>query len=246
MRALTARQWQCLTLVALGLTNKQIAHEMAISERAVTAQVTRLLAYYEVPNRTSLIARVISDASAKSRAASGSASVDFAAFVLRDLDAYTAMPFFVTATLGREQVLVYANNFAKSLMAPGALDDLIGTRWYTRLTHPSMAAARAVGDEAFRRGVAQSWSSAPRWPRGDGSWHEGTSHCVIQPLREDHVVRGVMWICAVTEAHIGAPPSGVPEPRARGRKREDETRGDAPIPTEHGDEKGGPIRKGPA
>src|ERR1700704_3076591 len=58
---LTERQRQVFRPVAGGLTNKEIAFALGISERGVAAQVSRLLAKFAVPNRAALIAHVMSD-----------------------------------------------------------------------------------------------------------------------------------------------------------------------------------------
>ncbi|OLC56929.1 MAG: hypothetical protein AUH85_04675 [Chloroflexi bacterium 13_1_40CM_4_68_4] len=56
--ALTARQTDIVGLLDRGLTNKEIANELGISEAGVKAHVSRLLLRYGVPNRVALLGAV--------------------------------------------------------------------------------------------------------------------------------------------------------------------------------------------
>lgn len=48
-----------LRLVALGHQNKQIAHELGVSEPAIKKRISCLLRHYAVPNRASLVRAAI-------------------------------------------------------------------------------------------------------------------------------------------------------------------------------------------
>lgn len=52
---LTPREMAVLKLLARGLTNKQIADQLAVNERTVKYHVGSILAKLEVPNRTSAV-----------------------------------------------------------------------------------------------------------------------------------------------------------------------------------------------
>jgi len=60
--ALTARQAEVLALVAEGYSNRDIAVRLGISENGVKGHLTRLLAKFDVPTRTALVAASISRA----------------------------------------------------------------------------------------------------------------------------------------------------------------------------------------
>ncbi len=56
-RALTPALYETLKLLAQGLTNRQIGEQLQIDEETARARVKRLLAYFDVANRTELAAR---------------------------------------------------------------------------------------------------------------------------------------------------------------------------------------------
>ena len=54
--ALTRRQWEITQLIARGLTSRQIAEELSISEHTVNTHVARILAKLNLHSRTQLVA----------------------------------------------------------------------------------------------------------------------------------------------------------------------------------------------
>ncbi|SEF86341.1 DNA-binding response regulator, NarL/FixJ family, contains REC and HTH domains [Thermomonospora echinospora] len=60
-RALTPRERQVLGLVAQGLSNKQIARRLAVSEHGVKKHVASLLTKLDCPNRTIAAVRALND-----------------------------------------------------------------------------------------------------------------------------------------------------------------------------------------
>lgn len=56
---LTARERQVLTLLVDGLSNKEIASRMSLSQHSIKRYVTSILAKLHSPNRTSAAARAI-------------------------------------------------------------------------------------------------------------------------------------------------------------------------------------------
>jgi two-component system nitrate/nitrite response regulator NarL len=61
MSALTPREHQVLELVAQGLSNKQIARRLALSEHGIKKHVANVLAKLNSPNRTLAVARALHD-----------------------------------------------------------------------------------------------------------------------------------------------------------------------------------------
>lgn len=54
-RGLTARQRDVLVSIANGLTNKEIASALGVSEQAIKMHVSALLLHFSVSTRTSLV-----------------------------------------------------------------------------------------------------------------------------------------------------------------------------------------------
>jgi DNA-binding CsgD family transcriptional regulator len=197
----TARQQQCLALIASGLTNKEIAHQLSITERGVAALVSRLLMRFEVSNRAGLVARVMAERLAeqiKSEAPKPSdAWTSFMPTLERDLEAYRRSPFFVMVTLGREQRMVFLSDVSRNLTA--------GAPYLAPVRDPDEDATaawwRQRSDETFTSGVAAAFESMPlRWLRADGTWRSSSFSCLAQPLRDsDNRVQGILWICTPPE-----------------------------------------------
>src|SRR5207253_1871376 len=90
MAPLTPRQSRVVDLVARGRRTREIAKALGISERAVSAHITRLFSRYRVSNRAGLIAAVMAE-----RSVDGGEDPD----ALRH---YANAPFLVAMTRGRE------------------------------------------------------------------------------------------------------------------------------------------------
>jgi DNA-binding CsgD family transcriptional regulator len=192
------RQRQVLALVAQGLTTKEIAYQLGITERGVSAQVSRLLAKYQTPNRASLIARFIANQLGQPPTPHDTTEVAtdqaMIAGLEQELASYENVPFFVGVTLGPDQVVVYQNRMSRDLT--GAIQ--------VRRPHREVFTGdasqdwwREKGNDAFTKGRPVTVASArSRWQSGDGTWAEGIFSCVAQPLRDRRAnVRGILWIC---------------------------------------------------
>src|SRR2546423_7152198 len=121
-REITARQREVLGLIAIGLTNKEMAHSLGISERGAAAHVSRLLARYRVPNRAGLIARTLSDAipvNSGDGGPVGNTSINLPVAMQREFDAYRSSPFMIGLTVGPENVLAYVNEAGRSFVRIG-------------------------------------------------------------------------------------------------------------------------------
>ena len=205
-RPLTVRQRMVLSHVARGLTTKEMAHELGITERGVSAHISRMLARSGAQNRAGLIAHALSGLG-------GTVTFDSPAdFVpesrsLRDIQrqfvAYEDAPFFIGVTMGRDQILVYQNRMSRDLTGAAQLGRPHREIFQGDATQDWW---RDKGDEAFSTGrpVVVS-ATASKWQRGDGTWIDEMFNCVAQPLLDGlgHV-RGVIWICATDHGGPGA------------------------------------------
>jgi DNA-binding CsgD family transcriptional regulator len=198
-REITARQREVLGLIALGLTNKEIAHSLGISERGAAAHVSRLLARYRVPNRAGLVARTLSDAvegNTGDAIAGENTSIGLPAAIERELEAFRGSAFMIGFTLGADNVLVYVNEAGKSVygISPEAATSV---RFATRRASPGTKAFREESARAFKTGRATTIEQqGARWLRDDGTWSTGRFSCVLQPVREvTGPVFGILWIC---------------------------------------------------
>lgn len=136
-RRLTDRQTAILELVASGLENKEIAHQLGISEQAVKEQVSTLLRLLSAPNRAAL-----GDAAATRRFL-GSATIDpeWLRYLFQDA------PMHVAIVEGPEHRFVAVND-AYRLTTGGT--EVIGLPY--REAFPTRAESLAYLDQAFRTG----------------------------------------------------------------------------------------------
>jgi DNA-binding CsgD family transcriptional regulator len=193
-RDITARQREVLGLIALGLTNKEMAHSLGITERGAAAHVSRLLARFSVPNRAGLISRTLSKA------------ISLPVLLERELEAYSSSTFMIGLTIGPDNVLVYANKAGQRMYGIGPESETSApftTRRASAGTNPFRDGAR----RAFRTGRATTVEQQlARWLRDDGTWSSGRFSCVLQPVREAiGGVFGVLWICMPS---VEAQPAG--------------------------------------
>jgi DNA-binding CsgD family transcriptional regulator len=205
IRSVTARQQQCLALIASGLTNKEIAHHLSITERGVAALVSRLLLRFDVSNRAGLVAQVMSDRLAQQAAEDAprehSAWASFLPTLERDLDAYRNSPFMIAATIGREQRVVFLSDMMKRGVLGEGSENLVGTVRAERDQSPSAKWWSEQSDEVFVSGVAKLIETAPQhWPLRAADKSESLS-CVVQPLRDSRGdVQGALWICILADS----------------------------------------------
>ncbi|TMC43981.1 MAG: PAS domain-containing protein [Chloroflexi bacterium] len=217
-RTVTARQQQVVALVARGLTTKEIAHQLQISERGVSAHISRLLAKFNVSNRAGLVAHTFS------QLVSGAVTVGAPADltdprvlpvdeIARELAGFQSSKFLVTLTLGPDPVFVFMNDAAARAMGLDA-KSIVGVRVRDRFGDPSIASWLEKSEEAFRTGVPVSLeNAASRWLRDDGTWTTEIFNCVLQPVRDaSGSVNGMLWICVVTSSSSSSPARDL-EPR---------------------------------
>src|SRR5918995_4986667 len=116
MIVLTAKQAEIVGMVARGYTNKEIAARQRVTLRAITAQLTRLMRKFDVPNRAGLIAAVMSAAGVGLPTGAIVPAGGFAAQLhLTSGDpaaVYENAPFMVAVTLGPDHVYSFVNRLA--------------------------------------------------------------------------------------------------------------------------------------
>src|SRR5688500_17451342 len=185
--ALTAKQAEVVDLVARGYTNKEIAARQRVTLRAVTAQLTRLMRRFDVPNRAGLIAAVMSAAGVGLPAGAPPPPGAFLAqlrIAPGDPAAiYANAPFMVAVTLGRDHVYSFVNRLAAQV-AGRAADSLVGKS--VREVYPDIDPTFASAlDQVYATGVPWSAGDAiVKWTHLDGTSREGKANLMFQPLRD--------------------------------------------------------------
>jgi DNA-binding CsgD family transcriptional regulator len=191
---LSETQARLVALVARGLPTKQIAAELRVSERAITARLSRLFRTYNAPNRAGLIAAALSQAGVglseaarpEWRGAGARPLIDAA------VDAYANAPFMVSVTRGPEHRYAFVNAVAARV---AARSDLVGktvTDAYPELD----ATFRAALDRVFRTGEPWAMADAPaRFTQPDGSYRDTRLNLMFQPLfGRSGTVEGILHI----------------------------------------------------
>jgi DNA-binding CsgD family transcriptional regulator len=199
LASLTPRQEQVLTLIARGLTNKEIAHELRITERGAAAHVSRLLVKYAVPNRAGLVASALAVSGHEGPAAATATRPTHAGTWGLDLDACENSAFLITVTMGRDQSLVYRNKAARRLVSGIAPDTMVSRAARVRRFPDATAAhMRTLADRALARGVTVIADGLTvRWQNDDGSPESGVFDWVLEPMFGDGgAVEGILWIGA--------------------------------------------------
>jgi DNA-binding CsgD family transcriptional regulator len=184
---LTAKQAATLDMVARGYTSKEIAARQRVTQRAITAQLSRLMRKFDVPNRAGLIAAVMSAAGVglpigATRPAGGLAAQLH--IVAGDPAAvYENAPFMVAVTLGPDHVYSFVNRLAAQV-AGRAADSLVGKS--VREAYPDIEPRfTSALDQVYASGIP--WSAGDtvvRWTHLDGTSREGKANLMFQPLRD--------------------------------------------------------------
>jgi DNA-binding CsgD family transcriptional regulator len=191
---LTAGQAQLIALVARGLATKQIAAELGVSERAITARLSRLFRAYGTSNRAGLIAAALSQAGVGLETVErpdwqgGGVRPD----VAETMEAYASAPFMVSVTRGPDHIYSFVNAVAARV---AGRDDLIGKAVID--AYPELDATfREALDRVYRTGEPWSVAGAPaRFTHPDGSYRDTTLNLMFQPIRgRDGAVEGILHI----------------------------------------------------
>lgn len=185
--ALTAKQADIVDMVARGYTNKEIAARQQVTQRAITAQLTRLMRKFDVPNRAGLIAAVMSAAGVGLPTGAGVPVGGVAAQLhLGPGDpaaVYENAPFMVAVTLGPDHVYSFVNRLA-SQVAGRSADSLVGKS--VREAYPDIDPRFAAAlDQVYATGIPWSAGDAVvKWTHLDGTSREGKANLMFQPLRD--------------------------------------------------------------
>lgn len=183
---ITDRQAEVLRALARGLRTREISDELGISERAVTGHITRLMAKYDVPNRSGLIAAAM-------------VAGPLHALRAEDYRGYDDAPFVVAVTRGTEHRFVYVNRMwerimgheRKAVVGKSVLEVFPDRR-------PSTYAARQRAYRTGRPSTGDTWHYA--WTDTDGTSREADLKYVYQPLRSGAgVTEGLLLIASEVE-----------------------------------------------
>jgi DNA-binding CsgD family transcriptional regulator len=191
----TPRQHRVLALIASGGTNKEIAHELGITERGVAAHVTRLLMRFHSPNRAGLIASALADTYTRD-ALMRTEQAPRPRLESLDLKAFDDSQLLVTVTLSRDHVIAYQNKATRRLVSSSAWESMMARAGRERFPLESAARLRQIADEAFTRALTVTADAMPvRWQNDDGTWDGRLFSCVVQPLLgANGRVEGILWI----------------------------------------------------
>src|SRR5687767_1336432 len=184
---LTAKQAAIVDMVARGYTSKEIAARQRVTVRAITAQLSRLMRKFDVPNRAGLIGAVMSAAGVGLPTGAAKPAGGLAAqlhIVPGDPAAvYETAPFMVAVTLGPDHVYSFVNRLAAQV-AGRAADSLVGKS--VREAYPDIEPRfTSALDQVYASGIP--WSAGDtvvRWTHLDGTSREGKANLMFQPLRD--------------------------------------------------------------
>ena len=161
-----------MDLLGRGYRTREIARGLNISERAVTAHITKLMAIFGVSNRTGLIAADMTS-SGEARLATPDE---------RELDRYEDAPFLVAVTIGPEHVFRFVNKMWERVMKHRSAN-VVG-RTVREVFPDASPVTYAARELAFRQGrptTGNAWHF--RWTTAAGTSREAYFRYIYQPLR---------------------------------------------------------------
>jgi PAS domain-containing protein len=174
-------------MVARGYTNKEIAARKRVSLRAITAQLSRLMRKFDVPNRAGLIAAVMSAAGVglPSGAAAPQGGFVSQLDIAPDDPArvYENAPFMVAVTLGPDHRYSFVNRLAAQVAGRTA-DSLVGKS--VREAYPDIDPRfMSALDQVYASGIPWAAGDADvKWTHLDGTSREAKANLMFQPLRD--------------------------------------------------------------
>jgi PAS domain S-box-containing protein len=186
--AITAREAEILGLVARGYRTSEIADALEISARAVTSHLTRLMAKFEVPNRSGLIAAVMAAAgfgiprSERAPLTRLGAQAHLATLDGSEGEQYMDAPFLVALTRGPQHIFVFVNRMWERVMGFSA-SDVVGKRVRELFPNAPRTSydARQRAYRAGRPTTGTAWHFT--WRLGDGTPRETDLRFIYQPVR---------------------------------------------------------------
>lgn len=184
-------QAELVELIAGGLTTKEIAHRVGVTERAVKARLTRLYRRYEAANRAALVAAVLAERDGE-RLAVGTAD-ELQAEVFAP---YQLAPYLVAITRGPDHTFLSVNDAALAFLG-WRPDQMVGQR-LTDVFDRSLA-QRAVLDDAYRTGQIAVTRTHVNWGRGSDT-AGATIDVIAHPVRDrGGAVAGLLLIATPAE-----------------------------------------------
>jgi PAS domain S-box-containing protein len=185
---MTAREAEIIGLVARGYRTAEIAQVLAISSRAVTSHLTRLMTKFGVPNRSGLIAAVMAAAgfgiprSERAPLTRLGAQAHLATLDGSESQQYADAPFLVAVTRGPQHTFAYVNRMWEQVFGYSA-SDVVGKRVEDlfRDASPTTYAARQRAYRSGRPTTGRAWHF--KWTSGDGTPRETDLKFIYQPLR---------------------------------------------------------------
>jgi hypothetical protein len=178
-------------LLVRGHRTREIARVLSISERAVTAHITRLMGAFGVTSRAGLIAAAMTSAGQTHLATPHG----------RELDRYEDAPFLVAVTSGPKHVFRSVNRMWERVMRLRAAD-VIG-RTVREVFPDAPPVTYAARQRAFREGrptTGNAWHF--KWTSADGAAREADFGYIYQPLRDAAgQVEGLLLIATEQPPH---------------------------------------------
>jgi DNA-binding CsgD family transcriptional regulator len=195
--SLTLRQNQVIHLVAAGMTNKEIGHLLGITQRGVSAQISRMLSYFSVTNRAELVARALVEQRGQGRAETAAAA-PVGPELENQLLAYRDSPFIVVLTIGEAHTVWYVNRAAERALGTKYARD-VGRPLQECLSGRSVAWWQEAAARTLRTGLPASVVvKGTQSTRDDQSSDTGELTCVFQPVLRNGTVVAVLTICLNT------------------------------------------------
>lgn len=176
---LTERQSEIIKLVAAGRTTKEMAITLGVSERAVTAVLSRLFRRYGVPNRAGLIATIVARGGERAGA---------------EFTAYERAPFMAAVTEGPEHRYVFVNDLAAQVAGRPA-STLLGRGVHDLYPDIEPQFLSAL-DEVFRSGRPWGVTNAPsRFTHPDGTYRDTHLNLIFQPIADaSGTITGILHV----------------------------------------------------
>lgn len=179
LEGLSERQARVVELVAQGWTTKEMAATLGISDRAVTATLSRLFRRYGMRNRAGLVAALLADAGQPD-------SVDFTA--------YQWAPFMAAVTDGPDHRYAFVNDLGAQVAGRSA-STIVGRT--LREIAPETPQQLIEGlDGVLRTGRPWGAANAPcRFTHPDGTYRDTHLNLIFQPIRDTSgTVTGILHI----------------------------------------------------
>lgn len=188
---MTRAQEQLVDLIARGLTTKEVAHEVRVTERAVKARLTRLYRRYHAANRASLVAAVLAERGGERLATASRDDLEAEIFL-----PYRLAPYFVAVTRGPDHIFLCINDAALGFLG-WQRGQVVGRRLTDAFER--FATERTLFDDAYRTGKVAASRTLVEWRLGTGMTSAFVD-LVAHPVRgRSGVIAGLLLIATPSE-----------------------------------------------